>query len=70
MKRVIIMEKTLEQIIMEKCVKYCYDLSVDDPDGGMMEIIFGNLTEGEIFDGFETLSQKYGIYLDEASTGK
>jgi hypothetical protein len=64
------MEKPLEQKMLELCVKYCYDLSVDDPDGGMMKIMFGDLTEGEIFEGFERLSQKYGIFLDEASPGE
>lgn len=62
--------KSDEELLLDMCVQYCYNLSVDDEDGGMMQIMFGGLGEGHIFECFERLSQKHDIYLDEASPGR
>lgn len=58
-------EKTIEQVLLEWCVKYVHDLCTDD--NGTLEMVLNKLdmTEMELFNGFENISQEHGFDLEE-----
>lgn len=62
---VCLVEKTLEQKLLEYCVKYLHGLCVDN--NGTIEFVLGDLgcTEFELFNGFENLSIDNGFELEE-----
>lgn len=58
------MEKTLEQKLLEWCVRYVHDLCRDD--NGMIEWVMNELgcTEWELFSGFHNLGEDHGFELE------
>jgi len=57
--------KTREQQLIEWCVRYVHDLCTDD--NGTLEVVteLNKVTERELFDGFECISQDMGFDLNE-----